>query len=50
VKTGERVDERAQEVWLGASSMNYSTGEGGKLKRVRIRIKRTVMVKLIIQE
>jgi hypothetical protein len=33
------VDEKGQKEQLGGRIMDYSTGERGKMKRVRIRIR-----------
>jgi hypothetical protein len=38
VKTGERVDEKGQKEKLGGRTMDCSTGVGGIVKRMRIRI------------
>jgi hypothetical protein len=39
VKTGEIVDEKGQKELLGGRTKDYSVGEGGKVKRVRIGIR-----------
>jgi hypothetical protein len=38
VKISERVDEKRQKEELEGRTMDCSTGEGGRVKRVRIRI------------
>jgi hypothetical protein len=36
---GGRVDENGQEEYLGGRAIDCSTGEGGKVERVRIGIR-----------
>jgi hypothetical protein len=39
LNTGDRVYEKGQKGYLGGRKMDFSTGERGKVKRVRIGIK-----------
>jgi hypothetical protein len=39
VKSGERVHEKVQEKYLGGRTMDYSIGEGGRVKKMRIGIR-----------
>jgi hypothetical protein len=40
VKTGERVDEKGQKELLGGRTMDCSTGKEGKVKGIRIGIRK----------
>jgi hypothetical protein len=40
VKVGGRVDKKGQQEYLGRRTMDCSTGEGGRVKEVRVGMKR----------
>jgi hypothetical protein len=37
---GKRVDEKGQNKFLGRGAMDFSTGEGERMKVVRVRMRR----------